>query len=100
MAVWFEKLVLQGVLMVGEHKNAFLHRLGCLHKEIANHQGIDVKYLGRFTCFHIALPSDALCVGFYIPETSLRHLQLQSRPLKSHHATVAELLEQMLSLGQ
>ena len=74
MAMWFDKLVQQGVLMVGEHKIVFLHRPGGLHQEIANLYGTDVIYLGGFTCFHIALPSDALCMGFYIPGTSLQHL--------------------------
>ena len=99
MAVWFEKLVRQGVLMVGEHKIVFLHHLGYLRQESADHWGIYVKHLGRFNCFHTFLPSDSLCMGFYIPETSLRHFHSQSRPPKSHHATMAELLEWMLSLG-
>ena len=78
--------------------NLFLHRAGYLHQEIANHRGTNVKHLGRFNCFHTSLPSDALCMGFDIPRTLLRHLQLQSRPLKSQHIMVVELLEQMLSL--
>ena len=66
MVVWFEKLVLQGVLMVGEHEIMFLRHPSYLHQEIANHQGTNVKYIGGFTCFHIAPPLDALCVDFYI----------------------------------
>ena len=100
MAVWFEKLVRQGVLMFSERKITFLHRPGYLHQEIANHRGTNVKHLGKFTCFHITLPLDALCVGFYILEMSLQHLQLQPQPPKSHHTMVAELLEKMLSIGQ
>ena len=78
MDVLFENIVRQGVLMVSEHKIVFLHHPGCLHQEITNHRGTYVKYLGGFTCFHIALPLDALCMGFYILGKSLRHLQLQS----------------------
>ena len=48
MAVWFEKLVRKGVLMVGELKITFLHHPGYLHQEIANHQGTDVTHLERF----------------------------------------------------
>ena len=44
MAVWFEKLVRQGLLMVGEHEIVFLHRLGYLHQEIVNHWGTDFKH--------------------------------------------------------
>ena len=75
MAVWFEKLVRQGILMVGKHKIVFLHHPGYLLQESANHQGTDVKHLGRFNYFHTSLPSDALCMGFYIPGTYLRCLQ-------------------------
>ena len=85
--------------MVGEHKIVFLHHPSYLRQESANHRGIDVKHLVRFNCFHISLPSDALCMGFYIPRTLLRHLQLQSRAPKSQHTMVAELLEKMLILG-
>ena len=71
MAVWFEKLVQQGVLMVGEHEIVFLRRPGYLHQEITNHRGTVVKHLGRFNYFHTSLPSNALCMGFYIPRTFL-----------------------------
>ena len=46
MVVWFEKLVRQGVLMVGEHEIVFLRRPGYMHQEIANHRGTDVKHPG------------------------------------------------------
>ena len=71
MAVWFEKLIRQGVLMVGEHKIAFLDHPGCLHQEIANQWGTGAKYLRGFTYFHTSLRSGALYMGFYIPGTSI-----------------------------
>ena len=75
MAVWFEKLVRQGVLMVGEHNIVFLCLPSYLHQEVTNHWGTDVKQLGNFNCFHTSLPLDVLCMGFYIPGTYLSHLQ-------------------------
>ena len=71
MAMWFEKLVQKGVLMVGKHEIVFLHHPGYLHQEIANHWGTDVKHIGRLNYFHTSLPSDALCMGFDIPKTLL-----------------------------
>ena len=99
MAVWFEKLVRQGVLLVGEHRSVFIYHPGYPHQKIANHWGTDVKHQGRFTRFYTTRSLDVQCMGFYVPATSLQHPQLQSRPLKSQFTVVAELLERMLVLG-
>ena len=67
MVVWFEKLVCQGVLMVGEHEIMFLYHPGCLHQEIANHQGLDVMH---FEYFQIVVPLAMQYRGFPIPGVS------------------------------
>ena len=85
--------------MVGAHEIVFLHHPGYLHQEVANHQGIDVKHLRRFNCFHTSIPLDTQCMSFYIPRTCLRRLQWLSQPLKSQLRMVVELVEQRLSLG-
>ena len=49
MAIYFEKLVSLGVLMVGELDSTLICHLGFSHQEITNHQGLDVKNLGNFS---------------------------------------------------
>ena len=44
MAVWFHKLICQGVLMVGEYEIMFLYHPSCLHQEIANQRGLHVMH--------------------------------------------------------
>ena len=66
MAVWFEKLVSQGVLIVGKHAFMSLYHLGCLHPENASHRGTDVKHFERYACFQIAIPPTTWCLGFHV----------------------------------
>ena len=48
MAIFFEKLVNLGVLMVGELDSMLICRLVFSHQESANHQGLDVKHIECF----------------------------------------------------
>ena len=61
MAICFEKLVILGVLMVGELDSTLICRPGFSYQESTNHRGLDVKH---FECFRIAVPQDAQCLGF------------------------------------
>ena len=80
MAVWFEKLVCQGVLMVGEHDFTFLLHPRCLHQENTSHGEIDVKHFERYTYFQIAIPPAAWCLGFDVLWGSLYNPRMQSLP--------------------
>ena len=63
MAVWFQKLICQGVLMVSEYEITFLYHPGCLHQEISNHQGLDVMH---FEYFRIGILPAAQYNGFLV----------------------------------
>ena len=64
MAVWLEKLIFQGVLMVREYEIMFLYHPGCLHQEISNHQGLDVMH---FEYFRMVIPLAAQYDDFPFP---------------------------------
>ena len=63
--------------MVGEHEIMFLYHPGCLHQEIANHQGLDVMH---FEYFQIGILPAAQYDGFPVsgvcPQKSLKRSQL------------------------
>ena len=80
MAVWFEKLICQGVLMVGEHAFMFLYHPECLNQETTIHWGTDVKHFERYTCFQIAIPPAARCLGFDVLWGPLQNPRMQSLP--------------------
>ena len=99
MAVWFHKLICQGVLMVFEYEIMFLYHLGCLHQEISNHQGLDVMH---FEYFRIGILPAAQYNGFPVsgvcPQKSLK----RSRLPKSYYMGAMfndRLSERMLVLG-
>ena len=82
MAVWFQKLIFQGVLMVGEYEIMFLYHPGCLHQEIANHQGLDVMH---FEFFQIVIPRAAQYDSFPVPGVSPQKPSKRSQLPKSHY---------------
>ena len=73
MEIWFEKLVIHGVFLVGEINSTLIYHPGFSHQGSTNHRGIDVQHFERCTYFQIGIPPAVRCLGFHISWVSLQN---------------------------